>query len=144
MTCAQGPGQALGASWRPGSAPSLGSIGLSLGAGGAYLGQQGPGRGQTGAFRGPGLVRFARVGARDRPSRRDGEQSSILSLGNIVNILSILSILSILNTDQTDQTDCSHGKKSCALVEKVLDLLAQKSIMDVIRAGVYYGIGGEQ
>ena len=78
----------------------------------------------------------------DRPSRRDGEQSSILSLGNIVNILSILSILSILNTDQTDQTDQSTGKKSCALVEKVLDISARKSIMDVVRAGVQLSIGG--
>jgi len=66
----------------------------------------------------------------DRPSRRDGEQSSILSLGNIVNILSILSILSILNTDQTDQTDLPFREKSFHLVEKPLDLLAQKSIMD--------------
>ena len=65
-----------------------------------------------------------------------------MSLGNIVNILSILSILSIRTILNTDQTDLPFRKKSCALVEKPLDLLARKSIMDVIRAGVQLGIGG--
>ena len=120
----------------PGIGAKPGASGLSYGAGGSFWAGSGPGRGRSGVFRGPSLVGVARVGARERPSRGDGEQSSILSLGNIVNILSILSILSIRNTDQTDQTDQSPRKKSCALVEKVLDLLARKSIMDVIRADV--------
>ena len=102
----------------PGIGAKPGSSGLSIGAGGSFWARSGPGGGQTGAFRGPSLVIVARGGARDRPSRRDGEQSSILSLGNIVNILSILSILSILNTDQTDQTDQSTDEKSFGMVEK--------------------------
>ncbi len=114
----------------PGIGAKPGSSGLSLGAGGSIRAGSGPGRGQTGAFRGSGLVGVARGGARDRAGEGDG------------NLLSTAILPCLRNTDQTDQTDLPFRKKSCALVEKPLDLLARKSIMDVIRAGVQLGIGG--